>query len=218
MAPPPSWPRPFAPPPPPPRLMSSPPEKSATGADGAPGLTADARNLLARRLGREMLELAHVQPFSPAGAVLRAERRAVDLLVRQVAAVVQTLNPGVAVEVFGSFPTASWVPGASNLDLAIALPEAVASNPRAKMDALNSLAVALRSNGWVIDVNVLPTARPLIIMNTHTAFFQPPPNMGGPDTENMLEGLASVEDRMAMILKLGYMGAGADMAAVLEAA
>ena len=172
--------RPFAPPPPPPRLMSSPPEKSATGADGAPGLTADARNLLARRLGREMLELAHVQPFSPAGAVLRAERRAVDLLVRQVAAVVQTLNPGVAVEVFGSFPTASWVPGASNLDLAIALPEAVASNPRAKMDALNSLAVALRSNGWVIDVNVLPTARPLIIMNTHTAFFQPPPNMGPP--------------------------------------
>ncbi|WP_066117637.1 chemotaxis protein CheW [Blastomonas sp. CCH11-A4] len=38
------------------------------------------------------------------------------------------------------------------------------------------------------------------------------------EPENMLEGLASVEDRMAMILKLGYMGAGADMAAVLEAA
>jgi len=56
------------------------------------------------------------------------------------------------------------------------------------------------------------------IVTVDDSAIQPPPNMGGPDTENMREGLASVEDRMAMILKLGYMGAGADMAAVLEAA
>lgn len=48
--------------------------------------------------------------------------------------------------------------------------------------------------------------------------IQAPPNMGGADGENLLEGLASVDDRMAMILKLGYMGAGADVSSVLEAA
>ena len=48
--------------------------------------------------------------------------------------------------------------------------------------------------------------------------IQPPPAMGGPDAENLLEGLASVDDRMAMILKLGYMGAGVSIAAALEAA
>jgi purine-binding chemotaxis protein CheW len=48
--------------------------------------------------------------------------------------------------------------------------------------------------------------------------IQPPPNMGSPEGENLLEGLAPVEDRMAMILKLGFMGAGAAIAVLTEAA
>ena len=55
--------------------------------------------------------------------------------------------------------------------MALCLPESATSTPQAKIDALNSLAVALRSNGWVTDVNVVPSAfRPLIMMNTHSAF------------------------------------------------
>ena len=63
-------------------------------------------------------------PFSVKGNVLRIERRAVDMLIRTMNAIVQSLYPTASVEVFGSFPTASWVPGASNLDIALSLPEA----------------------------------------------------------------------------------------------
>ena len=72
-----------------------------------------------------------------------------DLLVRAVNAIIQTLYPQASLEVFGSFPTAAWVPGASNLDMALCLPEAVLASPQARMEALNALAVALRSNQWV---------------------------------------------------------------------
>ena len=47
-----------------------------------------------------------------AGWLLRAERRAVDLLVRAVNAIIQTLYPAASLEVFGSFPTAAWQGGA----------------------------------------------------------------------------------------------------------
>lgn len=56
------------------------------------------------------------------------------------------------------------------------------------------------------------------IVTVEQTAIQPPPAMGGADGENLLEGLVSVDDRMAMILKLGYMGAGVDIAAALEAA
>ena len=147
----------------------------------APAAVTDAENraALAARLGAEMLEIAHVKPRGAKGATLRAERRATDLLIRAVNAIVQSLYPQASVEVFGSFPTASWTPGASNLDMALCLPESATSTPQAKIDALNSLAVALRSNGWVTDVNVVPSAfRPLIMMNTHSAFFQAVPGGG----------------------------------------
>ena len=45
------------------------------------------------------------------GRDARAERRATDLLIRAVNAIVQSLYPQASVEVFGSFPTASWTPG-----------------------------------------------------------------------------------------------------------
>lgn len=45
--------------------------------------------------------------------------------------------------------------------------------------------------------------------------LQPPPDTGG---ESLLEGLATVEDRMAMVLKLRYIGAGAAIAGLPEAA
>ena len=138
------------------------------------GLSESQRAKLAARLGAEMLDIAHVRPDAPKGATLRAERRATDLLVRAINAIAQSLYPQASVEVFGSFPTASWTPGASNLDVALVLPDSASATPQAKMDALNSLAVALRSNGWVTDVNVVPSAfRPLIFMSTHSAFFQP---------------------------------------------
>lgn len=56
------------------------------------------------------------------------------------------------------------------------------------------------------------------IVTVEQEAIQPPPNMGGADGGNLLEGLASVDDRMAMILKLGYMGAGVEITANLEAA
>ena len=144
---------------------------------GCAELTDEIRAKLAERIGREMLETARVQPFSVKGNVLRIERRAVDMLIRTMNAIVQSLYPTASVEVFGSFPTASWVPGASNLDIALSLPEAVTSDPQKKLDALNSLAVALRANPhWVNEVNVVPSPfRPLILLTTHSAFFQPPP-------------------------------------------
>ena len=56
------------------------------------------------------------------------------------------------------------------------------------------------------------------IVTVEQEAIQPPPNIGGADGETLLEGLASVDDRMAMILKLGYMGAGVDIAAAMKAA
>ena len=69
------------------------------------------------------------------------------------------------------------------------------SDPQKKLDALNSLAVALRANPhWVNEVNVVPSPfRPLILLTTHSAFFQPPasascagtrPPPGAPPTAN----------------------------------
>ena len=148
--------------------------RRAGGCDGC-RKTRRARSAV----GAEILEIAHVKPRGAKGATLRAERRATDLLIRAVNAIVQSLYPQASVEVFGSFPTASWTPGASNLDMALCLPESATSTPQAKIDALNSLAVALRSTGWVTDVNVVPSAfRPLIMMNTHSAFFQAVPGGG----------------------------------------
>lgn len=60
---------------------------------------------------------------------------------------------------------------------------------------------------------IVDSVNDIVTVDEHA--IQPPPQMGGPDGENLLEGLASVEDRMAMILKLGYMGAGT-AAIVLE--
>ena len=175
--------RPFVAAPAPPNAPAESPVDDAfakmTGGAPAAVTDADRRAALAARLGAEMLEMAHVQPRGAKGATLRAERRATDLLIRAVNAIVQSLYPQASVEVFGSFPTASWTPGASNLDMALCLPESATSTPQAKIDALNSLAVALRSNGWVTDVNVVPSAfRPLIMMNTHSAFFQAVPGGG----------------------------------------
>ena len=150
------------------------PATEGVGARIPSPLCSEQRVDIAKRLGAEMLETAHVQPFSAKGSVLRKERRAVDLLVHAVNSIVKVLFPQASVEVFGSFPTASWVPGASNLDMALCLPDAALASPQTKMDALNSLAVALRSNPWVGDVNVVPSAhRPLIFMSTHSGFFQP---------------------------------------------
>ena len=175
--------RPFVAAPAPPNAPAESPVDDAfakmTGDAPAAMTDAERRAALAARLGAEMLEMAHVQPRGAKGATLRAERRATDLLIRAVNAIVQSLYPQASVEVFGSFPTASWTPGASNLDMALCLPESATSTPQAKIDALNSLAVALRSNGWVTDVNVVPSAfRPLIMMNTHSAFFQAVPGGG----------------------------------------
>ena len=170
--------RPFSAAPAPPREPVAAPEGAIVSEVGCAELTDEIRAKLAERIGREMLETARVQPFSVMGNVLRIERRAVDtLLIRTMNAIVQSLYPTASVEVFGSFPTASWVPGASNLDIALSLPEAVTSDPQKKLDALNSLAVALRANPhWVNEVNVVPSPfRPLILLTTHSAFFQPPP-------------------------------------------
>ena len=169
--------RPFSAAPAPPREPAAAPEGAIVSEVGCAELTDEIRAKLAERIGREMLETARVQPFSVKGNVLRIERRAVDMLIRTMNAIVQSLYPTASVEVFGSFPTASWVPGASNLDIALSLPEAVTSDPQKKLDALNSLAVALRANPhWVNEVNVVPSPfRPLILLTTHSAFFQPPP-------------------------------------------
>lgn len=169
--------RPFSAAPAPPREPVAAPEGAIVSEVGCAELTDEIRAKLAERIGREMLETARVQPFSVMGNVLRIERRAVDMLIRTMNAIVQSLYPTASVEVFGSFPTASWVPGASNLDIALSLPEAVTSDPQKKLDALNSLAVALRANPhWVNEVNVVPSPfRPLILLTTHSAFFQPPP-------------------------------------------
>ena len=169
-------PRPFAPPPPPPRA----PAPAAlqprldVAVDGGVPTEKAARRALALRLGAEMLEAAHVKPDSRAAATLAAERRAADALIRAVHAQAQALFPSAAAEVFGSFPTNAWVPGASNVDVALSLPDAVASAPRAKMEALEALAAALRRNAWAANVTVVHSAlRPLIFVSTHTAHFQP---------------------------------------------
>ena len=174
-------PRPFAAPPAPPRApapASLQPQLDAAIA-GVPNADAfakekAARKALAVRLGAEMLETAHVKPDSRGAAALVAERRAVDSLIRAVHAQAQALFPSAAAEVFGSFPTNAWVPGASNVDVALALPDAVVATPHAKMEALEALASALRQHAWAAHVNVVPSAlRPLIMVSTHTAHFQP---------------------------------------------
>jgi DNA polymerase sigma len=137
-------------------------------------LSKDLECAIAAKLGRELLESAHVQNFTPTAQLLKKERRSVEVVIRAMTAIVQTLFPQTGLDVFGSYPTKAWVPGSSNLDLALNLPESVASHPDRRMEALNTLAMALRSNPWVIDVAVVPSAyRPLIRMQTHTAFFQP---------------------------------------------
>ena len=174
-------PRPFAAPPAPPRApapASLQPRLDAAIA-GVPNADAfakekAARKALAVRLGAEMLETAHVKPDSRGAAALVAERRSVDSLIRAVHAQAQALFPSAAAEVFGSFPTNAWVPGASNVDVALALPEAVVVTPHAKMEALEALASALRQHAWAAHVNVVHSAlRPLIMVSTHTAHFQP---------------------------------------------
>ena len=116
--------------------------------------------------------VAHVKPDSLGAAALVAERRAVDVVIRKVHAQTQLLFPSCAAEVFGSFPTNAWVPGASNVDVALALPDAVVTTPRAKMEALEALAASLRHNKWAASVTVVHSVvRPLIFVSTHTAHF-----------------------------------------------
>ena len=139
-------------------------------------ISSDVENVLAARLGRELLDCAHMQYFTPTAHLLKKERRAVDVVIRAMNAIVQTLFPTTDVEVFGSFPTRAWVPGSSNVDLSLELPDAISSRPDRRLEALNTLAMALRTNPWVMDVSVVPSSsRPLIRMTTHTAFFQPMP-------------------------------------------
>ena len=146
----------------------------STSSDNDTILSKDLESAIAAKLGRELLESAHVQNFTPTAQLLKKERRSVEVVIRAMTAIVQTLFPQTGLDVFGSYPTKAWVPGSSNLDLALNLPESVASHPDRRMEALNTLAMALRSNPWVIDVAVVPSAyRPLIRMQTHTAFFQP---------------------------------------------
>ena len=187
--------RPFATPPAPPSAPNVDEAVAVKVKETDTGLSESQRAKLAARLGAEMLDIAHVRPDAPKGATLRAERRATDLLVRAINAIAQSLYPQASVEVFGSFPTASWTPGASNLDVALVLPDSASATPQAKMDALNSLAVALRSNGWVTDVNVVPSAfRPLIFMSTHSAFFQPLPSGGAAGATGENASFASTEN------------------------
>ena len=137
-------------------------------------LSPELEAKLVEKLGRELLDCAHVQYFTPTAYLLKKERRAVDVVVRAMTAIAQTLFPSTGLEVFGSYPTRAWVPGSSNLDLSMSLPESVSSHPERRLEALNTLAMALRTNPWVLDVSVVPSAqRPLIRMMTHTAFFQP---------------------------------------------
>ena len=168
-------PRPFAPPPAPPRAPAPAalqPRLDAAIDGGVPASSQTARRALAVRLGAEMLDAAHVKPDSRGAATLAAERRAADALIRAAHAQAQDLFPSAAAEVFGSFPTNAWVPGASNVDVALALPDAVASTPRLKMEALEALAAALRRNAWAESVTVVHSAlRPLIFVSTHTAHF-----------------------------------------------
>jgi DNA polymerase sigma len=157
-------------------------------------LSEELESVLAAKLGRELLECAHVQFFTPTAHLLKKERRAVDVVIRAMNAIVQTLFPSTGVDVFGSYPTRAWVPGSSNLDLSLNLPEAVSSNPERRLEALNTLAMALRTNPWVMDVNVVPSAhRPLIRMSTHTAFFQPmPQQMTGKAVATLATAIAAV--------------------------
>ena len=157
-------------------------------------LSEELESVLAAKLGRELLECAHVQFFTPTAHLLKKERRAVDVVIRAMNAIVQTLFPSTGVDVFGSYPTRAWVPGSSNLDLSLNLPEAVSSNPERRLEALNTLAMALRTNPWVMDVNVVPSAhRPLIRMSTHTAFFQPmPQQMTGKAVATLAMAIAAV--------------------------
>ena len=168
-------PRPFAPPPSPPRAPAPAalqPRLDAAIDGGVPASSHTARRALAARLGAEMLDSAHVKPDSRGAATLAAERRAADALIRAAHAQAQDLFPSAAAEVFGSFPTNAWVPGASNVDVALALPDAVVSTPRLKMEALEALAAALRRNAWAESVTVVHSAlRPLIFVSTHTAHF-----------------------------------------------
>ena len=141
-------------------------------------MTSEVEDLLVAKLGSELLDCAHMQFFTPTAHLLKKERRAVDIVIRAMSAIVQTLFPATGLDVFGSYPTRAWVPGSSNLDLSLDLPpEAmIASHPERRMEALNTLAMALRTNPWVLDVTVVPSShRPLLRMTTHTAFFQAMP-------------------------------------------
>ena len=144
-------------------------------------LEPDSRAALAKRLGNELLDSAHVNQNSQAASTLSSERKAVESLIRSVHQSSQTLFPAASTEVFGSFPTNAWVPGASNVDVALSLPDAQSQTPRGKMDALNLLANALRVNKWVSDVTVVPSAlRPLLFVTTHSAHFQTNGSSGSP--------------------------------------
>ena len=158
-----------------PKVPSTKPTEVSGDRSHAP-LSPEVEAKLVEKLGRELLDCAHVQYFTPTAYLLKKERRAVDVVVRAMTAIAQTLFPSTGLEVFGSYPTRAWVPGSSNLDLSMSLPENVSSHPERRLEALNTLAMALRTNPWVLDVSVVPSAqRPLIRMMTHTAFFQPMP-------------------------------------------
>ena len=169
--------RPFAAPPAPPRAPA--PEaqlpKLVFGAEWPTlGLLGTATRLaLEISLGKEMLDTpAYAAVDSEKASALAAERTAVENLIRAIHGSARSLFPNASTEVFGSFPTNSWVPGASNVDVALSLPDAVSSTPQTKLDALSSLAAALRLNKWVGDVTVVPSAlRPLIFVTTRAAYF-----------------------------------------------
>lgn len=173
--------------------ISPPPVDVSMDRPRAP-LSSDVEDALAERLGRELIECAHMQYFTPTAQLLKKERRAVDVVIRAMNAIVQTLFPATGVEVFGSYPTRAWVPGSSNLDLSLELPEAISSRPDRRIEALHTLAMALRTNPWVMDVNVVPSSfRPLIRMSTHTAFFQPmPQQLTGKASAAFAEGVKAI--------------------------
>ena len=131
-------PRPFAPPPAPPRAPAPAALQPRLDAaiDGGVGVVANGAQGARRAPGcGDAGRGARQAGFARRGDA-RRRRRAADALIRAAHAQAQELFPSAAAEVFGSFPTNAWVPGASNVDVALALPDAVASAPRLKMEAL----------------------------------------------------------------------------------
>ena len=101
-------------------------------------MTSEVEDFARRKLGRELLDCAHNAIFHSHGAFAEeGEDVRVDIVIRAMSAIVQTLFPSTGLDVFGSYPTRAWVPGSSNLDLSLNLPpEAmIASHPERRMEA-----------------------------------------------------------------------------------